>query len=149
MWQNHHMTSQIDVTSVHSNSAIKRLFCTTRNPLYSMINRNYEIHLSRIRIGLRGLNSQRFTDNLTDNSNCDRCHTAFDTPSHYFLQCLTYDAPCQSLRHNLQDLLPTNTSQNKKVVCKLMIYGTDRLNRKDNYVILMLVCEYINKSGRF
>ena len=67
-------------------------------------------------MGLSALNAQHFNDNFIDNSNCDKCHTAFEIPIHYFLECLACDEPHQSLR-DLHDLLPTDILQNKKDLC--------------------------------
>ena len=88
-----------------------------RNPVYSLIKRSQTVNLTRVRLGLSGLKSQRFTYNLVDIPSCDHCLTANETLLYDLLECPTYTAARQVLFHDLLRILPNHILNSTNQLC--------------------------------
>ncbi len=112
------------------------------------------IQLSRIRMGLSGLNSHRKKYHFIDHNNCPQCNTKNENDTHYFLTCTKYAAQRQSMLTQLGGILPQHltlinnlTSNNKRTLCKIITHGTGIINIDIN--IFNIVATFIISTGRF
>ena len=69
------------------------------------------IHLSRIRMGLSGLNAHRKKYHFIENSICPNCHFNHENEIHFFLHCANYAVQRMVMMTQLQALFPNKNPQ--------------------------------------
>ena len=102
--------------------------------------------LTRLRLGLSGLNAHRFKYNLHNTPICHLCFLGPEDTYHFFFSCPTHDLPRQHLLNLLQSELDLDTS-NLKNILKILLYGTS--NHNQNHILLSYIYQYIELTGRF
>jgi len=113
------------------------------------------IYLSRIRMGLSGLNSHRKKYHFIDHNNCPQCNTKNENEIHYFLHCTNYAAHRQNMIAELTTVIPQHSNllrnffSNKKQqeLCEILIRGTGSCDVDKK--LFIIVSKYINNTGRF
>ena len=116
---------------------------------------NGNIYLSRIRMGLSGLNSHRKKYHFIDHNLCPYCHSTNENEIHFILLCANHAAPRGDMIVQLRLLLPQhatllanfNTKAKQKDLCKLLINGTG--SAIVDTQIFKVVSEFIIKTKRF
>ena len=97
-----------DVRNSSSYNTFKeKLFKLYGNSSYSLYlygDSNGAVNLSRIRMGLSGLNSQRRRVRFIESSECGYCGSRNETPSHFFLECTAFAAPREDLLRSLRSI---------------------------------------------
>lgn len=136
-------------------SVIKKLY--TPELLYKphlQGNSSEYIHLSRIRMGLSGLNAHRKKYHFIDFSSCPNCPAKREDQTHYLLQCPAYAASRAELFANLSVLLPkvqqlsqSTLGRDLRELTTILISGTG--NQETDPEIFKLTTEYIKNTGRF
>ena len=115
---------------------------------------NGAINLSRIRMGLSGLNAQRKKYRFIQDGSCPTCGFRSETPLHYFLVCQSYAAQREQLIQDLADIVQPLTLHNFSVNTKeannllhVILYGSgDEINIK---CIYRAIHRYIIDTKRF
>jgi hypothetical protein len=71
---------------------IKDLYCSKKNPLFSMNTGSVKDTrlMTRLRMGLSGLNGHRNRYNVIDHSRCPNCNYQNENLDHYFWSCPEY-----------------------------------------------------------
>ena len=115
------------------------------------------IHVSRMRMGLSGLNSHRKRFHFIQNSNCPVCNARNEDNTHYMLVCPTYAAQRMEMTVQLNLLLPHldtitlfNNIGHKRTrddLTKTLVYGTEV--ERDDIVIFGIVANFIQETQRF
>ena len=126
--------------------ALKRqLYHNHRSSLRSYGYGNGQVNHARIRMGLSGLNQQRFRYNFIDYQSCDKCHHYREDPAHYFLQCPRYS----NQRQNMLDQLALVLNLDAIIIdANLLLTGSED-PEMDNKHLFKIVQEYITKTQRF
>ena len=102
--------------------------------------------LTRLRLGLSGLNAHMFKYNLTNTPTCSQCLLAPEDNLHYFFYCPAHELARQHLLNLLQSELDLDTS-NIKHTLDIILYGNIHHN---NYpILLQSIYQYIKLTGRF
>ena len=122
---------------------------------YINLNSKNSVNLSRIRMGLSGLNYQRWLAKFIKNKSCDYCHGKKEDPSHFFLSCPQYstqrvvlmEALGPILPDDLQHLIPPHTPKYKTILCNIIINGTGK--EIIDLKIFDIVSKFITNSNRF
>ena len=88
----------------------KLLYKGNRPNLYnSLCTGRPGVWLSRLHMGLSGLNYHRFSYNFIEDPNCQTCGVA-ETVTHYFCECTPYQVARQNLYARLESSLGLNTT---------------------------------------
>ena len=74
-------------------------------PFLSGCSRDYT-HLSRLRMGLSGLNAHRKHYHFIDHSSCPNCHYKIEDTVHYLLRCPSYAAQRAEMLADLTQFIP-------------------------------------------
>ena len=90
------------------------------------------IHLSRIRMGLSGLNAHRKRYHFIEHSNCPNCNSRLEDAKHFLFECPAYAAPRAEMITRLQAIIPQHNDKlnhleihaNRKVLEKILVSGT-------------------------
>ena len=118
-------------------------------------NTKNHIHISRMRMGLSGLNSQRKHYNFINYNTCDHCNTRIEDCKHYLLECPTFAAQRQEMIVRLTNIFPheqnfvldLRSATNRKRLCNTLIYGTG--NSENDKLLFDVVAKFILQSKRF
>ena len=113
------------------------------------------IHLLRIRLGLSGLNHQRFSHNLISNAKCDNCNCGQECEVHFLLECPAYTAARTKLIGQVLLLLPQhqllltniNNQRGRRKIAKLIIYGCQDI--KTDIQLFTVAALFIEQTERF
>ena len=112
------------------------------------------INLSRIRMGLSGLNSQRKKYHFIPESTCPTCQNRNESPQHFLLECPTYAAHRAEMVTALTNYLPEihqlTQHQNRRFMRNLtekLLFGTG--TEEIDIKIFEIIAEYIKKTDRF
>ena len=135
---------------------IKKIF--TPNKLYSPYlsgNTPDFVYLTRLRLGLSGLNAHRRSYNFIRHSTCPKCQNRNEDNSHFLLSCPAYAAPRAVMITAVSGLVPAaqtwfdNLNKvNENLLTELLINGTKNLPAIDNH-IFKYVSKFIESTGRF
>ena len=144
--------STVDTFKLNLNKIYGKLECY--KPYLSFSSCGH-IHLSRIRMGLSGLNAQRHKFHLTDVKICGNCNYRLETDEHFLFFCPAYAAPRQDLLTQLKQILPDKIpifddlkkSKNKKEALNILLFGIKK--REVDTKIFSCVSLYIEKTNRF
>ena len=128
-----------------------------KNKIYSINNplsNNYHkiaggrtgIWLSRLRMGLSGLNAHRFNYNFIQSPLCDHCQLGNETTTHYFFWCPVYGVPRAVLMDELRLNLNINTN-NQSLLLQTILNGTG--NAQDDKNLIKYLGEYFLATNRF
>ena len=105
------------------------------------------ILITRIRLGLSALNSQRFKYNLIQQPTCNLCNTVSETPYHYFFNCPSHNLARITLLEKLTTEVGIDT-QNKEKLLETILQGK-HIHPRDYERVLTIVRNYISSSNRF
>ena len=126
------------------------------NSMYLYGNDSEAIQLSRIRMGLSALSSQRKHYHLINDGSCTACQYRSESPLHLFLLCPVYAAQRINLFMDLQtgaaDIIDPliNYQVNNKAATKLLgcfLFGVN--DKEKDRCIFDAVYNYIRESKRF
>ena len=126
-------------------SRIKNKFYNEKNYIFKWGTGAGSIQLSRMRMGLSGLNFHRFLYNFIDSPVCLHCFSPVEDVAHFLNVCPHFAAHRQKLVTQLALLIPSYTEH---VIHKLL-FGTSELNLQDNIRMLKIIQEYITLTKRF
>ena len=130
----------------------KLLFTNKHNIAFSQGHGINWIHLSRIRMGMSGLNVHLYNVNIIESDVCLACNSESESALHYFLHCTAYVMHRKQLLSNLRHLLLINDCIlpiSDKNILNLIIYGSSKFPQNLNVSILRLTCSYISDTKRF
>ena len=116
------------------------------------------MNLSRIRMGLSGLNQQRHKYRFIDSGRCSSCNFIREDAQHYFLKCPTYATQrevmlreiCQNLAPNINPnlLLPQSTDEFREFL-EIILNGSTQSDFDTNRKIFDVIHSFIHTSRRF
>ena len=131
------------------------MYYNKKNILYRSVNGRSNVHLSRLRMGLSGLNVHRFSYNFIDSPNCTFCNFHREDIVHYFFNCPKHAAHRGNLLNQLALLLnesninPNVLEISHNIASDLMLNGSEHLSLQQNIAIFKIVQEFILLSKRF
>ena len=102
--------------------------------------------LTRLRLGLSGLNAHRFKYNLHNTPICPSCLLAPEDNFHFFFLCPTHQMARQHFLNLLQSELDLDTT-NKKQTLDIILHGNINPNKQPP--LLKFIYQYIELTGRF
>ena len=111
------------------------------------------INLSRLRMGLSGLNSHRKKYHFIDHRTCPHCLARNEDCIHFFLICPTYAAQRAEMAASLSLLLPNtrrmfdNMHRDKKKLIEILLFGIK--NETLDEQIFQITAKFIKDSERF
>jgi len=113
------------------------------------------IHLSRIRMGLSGLNSHRKKYHFIPDSSCPTCMAPVENEEHFFLLCASYAAQRQGLMAQIKQILPNKSSEidhlesktNRNKMLGVLIRGTN--NHEIDMKLFSYTAKYVENTHRF
>ena len=135
---------------------LKEHMLTKRCKLFSLFDGREAINHTRLRLGLSGLNGQRFMFNFITYSLCHQCQFENESVEHYLLYCQCYAAQRQSLFITLDDIYtdlakPHRTLQSRRNILscvKILLNGDNSLTLTKNVDIFKAVQNYIKDTKR-
>ena len=156
LWNNldQQIKSSPSIDSFKSNT--KKIICPNRlyKPHLTGHSRGF-IQLSRLRLGLSGLNSHRKSYHFINYSTCPTCNFRIEDNPHYLLKCPTYAAARAEMIIKVSELVPAAlrwynnlTKANTNLLVNLLINGTQNIPAIDNH-IFNYVSDFIIKTRRF
>ena len=102
--------------------------------------------LTRLRLGLSGLNTHRFKYNLHNSPICSLCHLAPEDTHHYFISCPTHGIARQHLFNLLSSELGLDTNNHTQLL-NTILYGN--LNHNLQPTLLKFIYQFFHLTGRF
>ena len=96
-------------------------------------------------VGFSDVRDQRLYHKFNCASATCKCGIEDETPVHYFLCCLRYNAIRLTLLSRISDIIGTNV----KVLPNGLVYGSNSFNDVSNKLIITETIQYIRKSRRF
>ena len=115
---------------------------------------NGHINLSRIRMGLSGLNAHRFRYNFIPTRRCPTCDHPNEDTTHYLIFCPTYAAQRTAMfaslvgvRPETQNLTRNLNNANAMKIIEMLVNGTK--NEKEDVIIFDIASKYIENTKRF
>ena len=161
MWNN--LNKEIrDITSfIGFKFKLKKLFLPEKNRLYTLAASRGAIHQARMRMGLSGLNFQRFQYDLIDYQFCHSCGANREDSYHFFFDCPSYAALRNTLLHQMENMLEKisiivldltpDPSENflRTFLVDLYLRGNKNLNFEENKQLFGMVQKYIVSTQRF
>ena len=131
-------TRQSASLNIFKKSIIPKLITSNYNQLCS----GYYGHLlTRLRLGLSGLNAHRFKYNMHNTPICPYCFLAPEDNKHYFLICPTHTLPRQHFLNLLNSELDLDTTNHTNTL-KIILYGN--INHNHHFFLLKSIYEFIN-----
>ena len=144
LWNNLPLgTRQTQSLNIFKNKIIPKLTISNYNRLCSGY---YGRLLTRLRLGLSGLNAHRFKYNLHNTPTCPHCHLVPEDNYHYFIQCPTHRLARQHFFNLLSSELDLDTT-NHKYLLNTILYGN--INYLSQPSLLKFTYQYIELTGRF
>ena len=144
-------------TLLHFKTNLKRKMFLSTVYCYKNLKGINAIHLTRIRMGLSGLEHQRHRYHMIQESTCDECGNLEDE-IHFFVDCPAYTAPRNKMLRNVAALLapgvhysvliPDNRADSL-LLTNTLLCGSKELNPEINEELLNHVINYISESKRF
>ena len=119
----------------------------TPNHYHRLCTKKYGICLSRIRMGLSGLNQHRHKYNFIPSPTCPSCKEESETTAHFFLTCPTYAIARQAFFNHINITLGINTA-NTPDLLNTILEG-HRLHPRHFAEMISAVTAYISATGRF
>ena len=117
------------------------------NPYHRLCNGKPGILLTRIRLGLSGLNQHRFKYNLIPSSICSLCNLEEESEDHYFLTCPTYILARQTFFYNLTNELGIDTTQHETLM-NIILEGNN-IHPGIQTNLLSIIYQFITETNRF
>ena len=114
--------------------------------LNNLCNGFYGRLLTRLRLGLSGLNAHRFKYNLCNTPICPLCNLSPENNMHYFFNCPAHDFACLHFLNLLNSELELDTSDKPKTL-DIILHG--KLNHNLYPPLLSYIYQYIENTGRF
>lgn len=129
-----------------------------KNKLFAYGNSRGRVHHTRIRLGLSGLNSHRFSYHFISDRSCPECSFRVEDPCHYFFDCPIYTIARLNLLKKISNivapgvhcsLLLTNSIADRKHILNSFLFGFDDLDFGENTGVFSAVQEFIILTKRF
>ena len=135
--------------------ALNKIFGIKTNPLFLWANEMGEIHMSRMRMGLSGLNAHRHKYKFIPSSSCTKYGARSENTIHFFLTCSSYAALRRELIRDLGGVVPEHAAlladhrQSSKLteLTNILIFGIGKVNIDKS--IFDIVKTYITNTKRF
>jgi hypothetical protein len=103
------------------------------------------IWLTRIRMGLSGLNSQRFTYNFINSPMCTLCNKGAETPLHYFWVCVNHALARQQMAGDI--MRETGVQADRNNIISIIVHGeADKIHHAKIYIT---VTAFMAETKRF
>ena len=119
-------------------------FLITKVPKYYNIgSRLGQILQARLRMECSNLNHHLVVRHIQTSEDCE-CGAKTEDVDHYFFHCPRYAIQRNEMERKLQPL-----SLNTEINTKLLLFGSKKLNEKDNKLIMETVIKFIIASNRF
>jgi hypothetical protein len=115
------------------------------NPYFLLHQGKSGVWLSRIRMGLSGLNGQRFTYNMIPSPKCDKCNNDAENSLHYFWMCPSYIQIRKTMVDRIKAELDIEAKMNN--ILDLALYG--KIEKSKQNTLFNIITEYIRNSKRF
>ena len=130
---------------------LNTLFLSKRyNEVYNVsLSRYASILHTRLRLGFHALNSYLFRINRRESQECDSCSGINETVQHYFLYCSRYSAQRTQLFVYTSSLFDDWTKLSDKKKVGIILYGSDKLSRKQNVQLFIAIQKFIVETQRF
>ena len=137
---------------------LKNIMLTNRNVYFSMFDGRAAVNLTRIRLGLSGLNGHRSLYRFIDYSYCPKCNYVIENSEHFLLFCPSYAAYRETLFNCLDNLYSDatipfhrnlSTRINTQQCVQVLINGDPSFNKQRNVALFKSVLEYIKDTKRF
>ena len=126
------MLPTLSTFKLHLNSNIQK------PPEYYKVGSRFgQIHHTRLRLNCSSLHFDLHRKNIINDPHCS-CG-AIETPNHYLTECSNYALQRRTYLTNLPCPLILN----------IMLYGSDRLSLRENWLIFLNVQQFIVASKRF
>jgi hypothetical protein len=104
------------------------------------------VWLTRIRMGLCGLNGHRFSYNFIETPSCPSCNQGPETTLHYLWYCRTY----QAVRTVMLDRITTEMDIgqiDESNIEQIILHG--KVDKKQLYKLFTITSEYLTNTKRF
>lgn len=122
---------------------LRNIYVPSHNHLFCIGNNSGHKNHTRIRLGLSGLNYQRFTYNLIENGNCTHCThlNVKEDAIHFFFDCSKYVVLRGKLVTELTSLcnIDISSSKSKKASLRILLFGHPELHFEDNVKLFKIV----------
>jgi hypothetical protein len=115
------------------------------NPYFAIHRGRAGMWLARIRMGLSGLNSHRFTYNMIPSPTCPLCLDGIENTLHYLWVCPAHTEARDNLKSRIETELGIQTGREN--IIPICIQGV--LEKKDHQKLYNIVIEYIKHTARF
>ena len=158
LWNNQDTNIREAPSLASFKTRLKRQKCQRKVPLYSQLNGYGPLNLSRMRMGLSGLNFHRHRVHFIPNSHCPNCAAPREDPLPFLLLCPRFAAPREELLRGvapvltpgLQPILPIpNTNPSRRDLTHTLIFGSPTLPRQTNANIFEAVSNFILQTRIF
>ena len=111
-----------------------------KNILYSTFDSRAAVNHTRLRLGLSGLNGQRFLYNFITHAICPKCGYENESAEHYLLFCNSYAAQREALFTSLDIIYDTDVKPHRILInrrnithcLKIILRGDDNRNYQQN-----------------
>ena len=107
--------------------------------------------LTQIRVGRSDLNQHKFTIGHVESPECS-CHSKFESPDHFFLQCFLYSQERQNLFSLIEHYVPNFPRLNKQHKLDILLRGLEPENlefKRLNTTLTKAVQNFILSTKRF
>ena len=154
-WNNLDVKTRQSTDIEHFRTSISSLITpSTLYRPYLFGDRKGFIQISRMRMGLSGLNSHRKRYHFIEQSHCPNCNSKTEDPMHFLLECPAYAALRVDMIANLHNIIPThrdklqnlNSKRARKELTQLLLNGI-KIEQVD-IKIFQCVSVYIQNSQR-
>ena len=144
LWNNLPLsTSQTQSWNIFKNKIIPKTTISNYNRLCSGY---YGRLLTRLRLGLSGLNAHRFKYNLHTTPICPLCHLVPEDNYHFFINCPTHTLARLHFFNLLSSELDLDTT-NHNYILNTILYC--HLNHSLQPLLLKFIYQYFEVTGRF
>ena len=105
--------------------------------------------LTRLRVGLSHFRDHKFRYCFQDTLNplCD-CGNDTETTTHFFLHCLSFHTPRQTLLNNIRNINEQIPCHGEDQLIQTFLYGNPNFNLTFNRLILNTIIEYLVSTER-
>jgi hypothetical protein len=117
-----------------------------KNPYTRLHHGKTGIWLSRIRMGLSGLNEHRFTYNMIESPICSLCHNGNESTLHYLWHCNTHAHARQNMVDRLKTEAELDQVDNNNII-SIVING--KIDKTKHKIVYDIATEFLQTTNRF
>lgn len=138
-------------------SKLKLQMMKQKNNLFSIFDSRAAVNHTRIRLGLSGLNGQRYLYNFIPYAICPKCGNENESAEHYLLFCHSYAAQRETLFTSLDIIYETVVKPHRILISrqnithclKIILKGDENLDYQQNKDLFKAIQDYICDTKRF